>query len=200
MSPERAGEYALGGPAAPHDEGKHTPPPTAAGAPVMRVFALGQARVERAGRPIDSPDWIQKPRELLYYLLLHPEGRTKEQIGLALWPEASTSQLRSSFHDTLYRLRQALRGKEWISFEKGRYAFGRSLSYSYDVEVFERKLLEARSVRSEEPKRAISPGRSIRPTCRIPSRSMTARARVVDLGKGDLAVVLVVAGLKLIFN
>jgi hypothetical protein len=47
---------------------------------------------------------------------------------------------------------------------------------------------------------AISPGRSIRPTCRIPSRSMTARARVVDLGKGDLAVVLVVAGLKLIFN
>jgi hypothetical protein len=27
-----------------------------------------------------------------------------------------------------------------------------------------------------------------------------ARARVVDLGKGDLAVVLVVAGLKLIFN
>jgi hypothetical protein len=29
---------------------------------------------------------------------------------------------------------------------------------------------------------------------------MTARARVVDLGKGDLAVVLVVAGLKLIFN
>jgi two-component SAPR family response regulator len=76
----------------------------------LRVLALGPARVEKGGRPLDSsPDWIQKPRELLFYLLSHPEGRTKEQIGLALWPEASTSQLRSSFHDTVYRLRRALK-------------------------------------------------------------------------------------------
>jgi len=49
---------------------------------VVHVFALGHARVEKEGRPLDSPDLIQKPRELLYYLLSHPEGRTKEQIGL----------------------------------------------------------------------------------------------------------------------
>jgi predicted ATPase/DNA-binding SARP family transcriptional activator len=122
---------------------------------VVRVFALGHARVEKDGHSIDSPDLIQKPRELLYYLLSHPEGRTKEQIGLALWPDASTAQLRSSFHDALYRLRRALGGKEWISFRKRRYAFERSLQYSYDVEDFERKLLEARSERIEEPERAI---------------------------------------------
>jgi predicted ATPase/DNA-binding SARP family transcriptional activator len=111
--------------------------------------------VERDGFPVDSPDWTQKPRELLYFLLSHPHGRTKEQIGLALWPEASTAQLRRSFHDTLYRLRRALGGKEWISFEKGRYAFGRSLAYSYDVEDFEENVSEARRVRSEAPERAI---------------------------------------------
>ena len=38
---------------------------------------------------------------------------------------------------------------------EGRYAFGGSLSYSYDVEQFEGKLLEARSERAEEPERAI---------------------------------------------
>jgi hypothetical protein len=96
----------------------------------LRIIALGPERVEKDGRPIESADFIQKPRELLYYLLSHPKGRTKEQIGLALWPEASTSQLRSSFHDTLFRLRRALGGKEWVSFEKGRYFFGRTLSYS----------------------------------------------------------------------
>ena len=122
---------------------------------MMRVVSLGNALVEKGGKPIDSPDLIQKPRELLYYLLSHPEGRTKEQVGLALWPEASTSQLRSSFHDALYRLRRALGAKEWVSFEKGRYSFGRTLSYSYDVQDFERKLLEARSVRAEAPERAI---------------------------------------------
>ena len=122
----------------------------------LRVFALGPARVEKGGHPLDSsPDWIYKPRELLYYLLCHPEGRTKEQIGLALWPDASTEQLRSSFHDTVYRLRRALGGKEWILFEKGRYAFDRSLGYSFDVEAFEGNLSEARRLKDEAPERAI---------------------------------------------
>jgi len=111
--------------------------------------------VEKEGLPLDSPDWIQKPRELLYYLLSHPEGRTKEQIGLALWPEASTAQLRSSFHDTVFRLRRALGGKEWISFQKGRYSFDRSLDYYYDVDAWHQNLSEARGLRSESPEDAI---------------------------------------------
>ena len=163
MSPERTIEYAL-------DEAEPEPPapvsepaqPVAA-APAraedqevrLRIFALGPARVEKEGLTVDSPDWIQKSRELLYYLLSHPEGRTKEQIGLALWPEASTAQLRSSFHDTVFRLRRALGGKEWVVFGKRRYAFGRSLDYSYDVEAFEENVSEARRLRAEAADQAI---------------------------------------------
>jgi two-component SAPR family response regulator len=110
--------------------------------------------VEKGGHPLDSPDWILKPRELLFYLLSHPP-RTKEQIGLALWPDASTAQLRSSFHDAVYRLRRALGAKEWIVFEKGRYAFDRSLAYSFDVEAFEGNLSEARRLRSEASEQAV---------------------------------------------
>ena len=150
MSKEQAIERTIDEAKAPRHEGEHANPP-AAGSTVMRIFALGHARVEQDGRPLDSPEWIQKPRKLLYYLLSHPEGRTKEEIGLALWPEASTSRLRSSFHDTLYRLRRALGGKEWISFEKGRYAFGRSLDYFYDVDAFEEKLSEAAACRPSRP-------------------------------------------------
>jgi DNA-binding SARP family transcriptional activator len=174
MSPEQAIEYALdavGEPAAdpPTVAPVVAPEPTPSGqkpaktaqakattTAELRVFALGPARVEKDGRPLDSsPDWIYKPRELLYYLLCHPEGRTKEQIGLALWPDASTAQLRSSFHDAVYRLRRALGGKEWISFQKGRYAFNRSHAYSFDVEAFEENLSEGRRLRSEAPEQAI---------------------------------------------
>jgi predicted ATPase/DNA-binding SARP family transcriptional activator len=119
------------------------------------VFALGRARVEKDGLPVDSPDLIQKPRELLYYLLSHPEGKTKEQIGLALWPEASASQLRSSFHDTVFRLRRALGGKEWVLFEKRRYAFGATQEYFYDVKAFEEGITEASRRRTEAPDEAI---------------------------------------------
>jgi predicted ATPase/DNA-binding SARP family transcriptional activator len=183
MSPEQAIEYALGeveeSAAAPTVAPlpKRTPsaekPPESAEAGTttagLRIFALGPARVEKDGLPLDSsPDWIHKPRELLYYLLCHPEGRTKEQIGLALWPEASTAQLRSSFHDAVYRLRRALGGKEWIVFEKGRYAFDRSLPYSFDVEDFEEHLSKARRLRLESPEQTI--------------RHLQ---RVVDLYRGD---------------
>ena len=121
----------------------------------LRIIALGPERVEKGGLPIESADFIQKPRELLYFLLSHPQGRTKEQIGLALWPEASTSRLRSSFHDTVFRLRRALGDKEWVSFHKGRYTFGRPLPYFYDVDAFEQNLSEARRLGSEAPERAI---------------------------------------------
>jgi two-component SAPR family response regulator len=154
MSAERDRKYVLDGPTAPHGKRENARSP-AARTDAMRIYALGRARVEREGRPLDSPDWIQKPRELLYYLLSHPEGRTKEQIGLALWPEASTAQLRSSFHDTVFRLRRALGGKEWVLFEKRRYGFGRTLSYTYDVETFEEHLSAARRLRAETPDRAI---------------------------------------------
>jgi predicted ATPase/DNA-binding SARP family transcriptional activator len=170
MSPQQAAEYAPPEPAtrdgeiptdvpssshSPAARSPEVPQPSTAGPVVLRISAFGAARVEKEGRPLDSPDWIQKSRELLYYLLSHPEGRTKEQIGLSLWPEASTAQLRSSFHDTVYRLRRALGGKEWISFKKGRYNFDRSLSYSYDVEAFEEDLSEGRRLQTESPELAI---------------------------------------------
>jgi DNA-binding SARP family transcriptional activator len=159
MSPAQATEFALEQATPEPPAAEPAPPPAPEPEEVhqarLRIFALGPARVEKEGLPLDSPDWIQKSRELLYYLLSHPEGRTKEQIGLALWPDASTAQLRSSFHDTVFRLRRSLGGKEWVVFEKRRYAFGRSLDYSYDVEEFERHLSEARRLRSEDPDQTI---------------------------------------------
>ncbi len=154
MSFEQTVEYALDQPAAPHKEAEEDTRPPVPEATVLRIFALGPARVEKDGFPLDSQDWINKPRELLFYLLSHPP-RSKEQIGLALWPEASTSQLRSSFHDTVYRLRQALGAKEWITFQKGRYSFNRSLEYYFDVEAFEESLSEARRVKTQAPEQAI---------------------------------------------
>ena len=82
MSPEEAIESALGEPTTPHKEKEdtrqedtrqeETRPPAVGAAVVLRIFALGPARVEKGGQPLDSVDWIQKPRELLFYLLSQP--------------------------------------------------------------------------------------------------------------------------------
>jgi two-component SAPR family response regulator len=146
MTMEQAVAYALNEPSAV--EAKTSPER-------LRIFALGPGRVERGGRALAPSEWTYaKSRELLFYLLGHPSC-TKEQIGLALWPEASPSQLRSGFHRTLHHLRRALGGPEWISFENGRYSFNRSLDYWFDVEAFESELAEARRHGAGAPERAI---------------------------------------------
>lgn len=121
-----------------------SPPPPVAPASTLRIFALGWASVQRGDHRLAPADWSSaKPRELLFYLLSHP-AQTKEQIGLALWPDASPAQLRSSFHVTLHHLRRALGQREWIVFENNRYVFNRELDYWFDVEAFESALAEAR--------------------------------------------------------
>ena len=117
----------------------------------LRLLALGPVEVYRDGQPLTASDWTYaKPRELLFYLLSH--GRqTKEQIGLALWPDASASQLRSNFRTALYHLRRALGDTDWILFEDEHYLFNRDLSYWYDGEVFERGLKGLKAYRDISP-------------------------------------------------
>lgn len=124
--------------------------------PALRLFALGPTEVYRGEHRLESTDWtFAKPRELLFYLLCH-DSSTRGQIGLALWPDASPAQLRSSFHVTVHHLRQALGRPEWIVFEHQRYAFNRHLPYWFDVEIFEERLAQARHFQASAPIEALS--------------------------------------------
>ncbi|HEX6200634.1 MAG TPA: AAA family ATPase, partial [Thermoanaerobaculia bacterium] len=87
------------------------PPPDPADEPPdcescdLEIRALGPFEVRLQGCcPLARP--VGRTSELLAYLLCHPEGRTKDQVGAALWPEASPAQVRNLFHVTLHRLRK----------------------------------------------------------------------------------------------
>jgi predicted ATPase/DNA-binding SARP family transcriptional activator len=132
--------------------GEPAPAPRSARTVELRILALGPLEIRRGERLVTAPEWgSAKPRELLLHLLEHPEGRTKEQIGLALWPESSPAQLRSSFHFALHHLRRALGRPGWIRYEHDRYRFDSSLDHEYDVERFEAHLDRAERLRRERP-------------------------------------------------
>jgi len=125
-------------------------PTTAASEPAVRVVSLGAVRVERHGVPVPLAEWkYAKARELLFLLLLHPEGRTREQIGIALWPDVSAEQLRSNLHPVLHHLRRVLGGPEWIVHEAGVYRFDRTRDYRFDVDVLEERMASATSLRGD---------------------------------------------------
>jgi predicted ATPase/DNA-binding SARP family transcriptional activator len=154
---------------APESASDRAEPAVAAAGPALRVVSLGAVRVERYDVPVPLAEWkYAKARELLFLLLLHPEGRTREQIGLALWPEVSAEQLRANLHPVLHHLRRVLGGPEWIVHEAGVYRFDRSRDFRFDVDELEALMSSAASMKSD-------------------SNAVTAGlARLVELYQGDL--------------
>jgi non-specific serine/threonine protein kinase len=123
--------------------------------PKLYIHALGQVRAYRGERLITATDLTySKARELLYFLLRHGPT-TKEQIGLALWPDASPDYLRTTFRVVIHHLRRALGPEVWIVREQQYYAFNRSLPHWYDVEAFEAAVHDAQRLRVAAPGHAV---------------------------------------------
>ncbi|MDP9190882.1 MAG: tetratricopeptide repeat protein [Acidobacteriota bacterium] len=140
---------------------------TAESAPVrapLSVRALGPLAIDRDGQTVEES---ARSRELLLYLLCHPSGRTKEQIGAALWPDADPAKLRNNFHVTLHRLRKGLGASEWIVVDGDTYALDRSRGVEFDAETFERETNAAIANRDKN------------------ARNLERLARAIDLYRGD---------------
>ncbi|MFN8595358.1 MAG: BTAD domain-containing putative transcriptional regulator [Anaerolineae bacterium] len=139
---------------ATYDQASGSATPTAAVAPELRIIALGPMRVLRAEQVLTT--WpFAKVKELLFYLISQPP-RTKAQLGLALWPDASPAQLRNSLSTTLYHLRRVLGQVDWIVFEDDHYRFNRDRAGWIDVDEFESNLAQAARISSSAPERAIA--------------------------------------------
>jgi len=105
--------------------------------PALEVTALGGSAVLMDGTPVV---WrTTQAKELFLYLLSHPNGQTKEQIGALLWPDHSAAKLFSIFRSTLFRLRKAL-FPDAIVFENEQYSLNPRAERGYDAEAFEREI------------------------------------------------------------
>lgn len=106
----------------------------------LRIDALGGSQVFMDGQAVS---WRTKQaKELFFYLLAHPSGQTKEQIGAAMWPDHSQARLFSIFRSSLFRLRKALFA-DIVAFEGDKYSLTPHAVYHYDVAEFEQECTKA---------------------------------------------------------
>jgi LuxR family maltose regulon positive regulatory protein len=114
--------------------------------PKLTIYALGKANVELDGKAVTTVEWLnqKKVRELFYFLLAYPEGKTRDEIGAILWQDSSPTQLKLQFKNAVYRLRYAL-GQEIVLFDGYRYCFNKDLDYEYDVQIFEEQISQAKA-------------------------------------------------------
>ena len=106
---------------------------------MLRVRALGGLEIYRGEEKVDANAQSARAREMLLYLLCHPSGSTKEQIGAALWPDADPGKLRNNFHVTVHRLRKTLGATKWVVANGETYAIAREAGVDFDAEKFERE-------------------------------------------------------------
>lgn len=120
------------------------PRATAQRVPALRVLTLGRTEIYRDGEPLPAEAWAYaKPMELLLYLLMHPDGRTREQVGVAFWPDASAAQAKNVFHVALHQLRKRLGRHDWILFERNRYRVNEALGVEVDAIRFADRITAA---------------------------------------------------------
>lgn len=106
----------------------------------LRIYALGQPRVEIEGTTVQ---WTTtQSRDLFFCLLQYPQGLRKEEVGAIFWPEHPPHRLDGIFRSTLYRLRRAV-FRDSVIFEDGVYRFNWESDYWFDVDIFDQLLLEA---------------------------------------------------------
>ncbi|MCJ7694721.1 MAG: tetratricopeptide repeat protein, partial [Anaerolineaceae bacterium] len=104
--------------------------------PKVIIQSFGKARVRINNRYLSGKDWqTQTSKDLFFLFMAHPEGLTKEQVGLYFWPDASPEELRLRFKNSLYRLRHAV-GRQSIILHDDYYQFNWSIDYEYDAESF----------------------------------------------------------------
>ena len=112
------------------------------------IRGLGAATVQLGdAAALTAADWgYAKPRELLF-LLATSASLTREQIGTALWPDASRQQLGNALHTALRELRRALGDPGWVVYANGRYALNPARPRDCDVDTFTAALVAARQAR-----------------------------------------------------
>lgn len=122
-----------------------SPGSLAAPARNLRLLLLGRGRIYCGDRLLSAADWTySKARELVFYLLCHPDS-TREQVGLAFWPDASPEQVRKRFSAALAHARTALgRDAETIRLVDGRYRLDPARGFWCDLHEFEARLRAAR--------------------------------------------------------
>ncbi|HSN70812.1 MAG TPA: BTAD domain-containing putative transcriptional regulator, partial [Steroidobacteraceae bacterium] len=116
------------------------PPPAVEHSPNLQVFALGGLRIVQEGTRSGITLTHAKPKELLAFLLCHPQGLTREQIALAFWPDASSTQAKNSFHVLLHKLRKGIGRHDLITASDDRYRVRTDAGVWFDAVEFEREI------------------------------------------------------------
>lgn len=107
----------------------------------LSLHTFGRADVLLDGQPVK---WgAESARELVFYLLAQPEGRSRSEIIDSLWREEDSARSSNRFRVALHRARTALGGPDAIQEAHGAYRLAPEVLRASDVYTLYAALAEA---------------------------------------------------------
>ena len=119
----------------------------------LKVVTFGQGRVL-----VDRQDVVwhaNSARDLFFFLLSYPEGRSRGDIAVALWPQEDSESAASSnrFRVTLHRMRAAFGNQEAVIKKYDRYYLSYQLLAASDVYALHAAIQDAALATTPDAKR-----------------------------------------------
>ncbi len=143
-------------PQATGEDGVRAPHPTTAASPVLRLYLLGQFRVERKNgnewNSLDSRIWQRRRARALLGCLLSSPGRrlSREQVMELLWPDLEVDIAANRLNGAVHELRQILEpeisrpaASRMLRLERDVLEIADGAQIWVDAEAFEGLLKEA---------------------------------------------------------
>ena len=119
----------------------------------LKIVTFGQAHVLVGNQDVV---WhASSARDLFFFLLSSPEGRSQDDIATALWPEEEGRSAASSnrFRVALHRMRAAFGDDEAVVKEYDRYRLSREVLKTSDVYALHAALQDADTAAAPEARR-----------------------------------------------
>ena len=123
------------------------PPAEGAAAPVVKVFAFGEGRVDREGHSISAAEWERATARLLFIFLADRSRSQRSALLGCFWPDVPENKAISRLHSTMYSARKAV-GGDWLLYQpdEGSYQVDTSAGVWCDVTEFEENLARAKEL------------------------------------------------------
>jgi LuxR family maltose regulon positive regulatory protein len=121
----------------------------------LQVSALGKDAVRLNGEVIQTAKWLSAGARAMFFFILDRKEVTKDEIALEFWPDFSPGKINSNFHATLWRVRNALDGKNMVEFKGNAYRLNPGINLYYDVDQLESLYRRIHTDNSETEDRAL---------------------------------------------
>lgn len=108
--------------------------------PTLEVSLLGTPEIRYGGEPATISS--VKAQALFYYLITTRQPQTREKLASLFWGDTPERYARGSLRNTLYNIRRAFEALDPIIADNQTVRFDTSITYWFDVEVFERIIAE----------------------------------------------------------